>query len=338
MAAEHEVPTGAMVNTFDEFLLWEATTRDVLDVKKCYIDVAGDVLAGIVLSEIVYWHLPDRKGETRLRVEKNGKMWIAVRRYEWWDRVRVHPRGADRALAILSKLGLIEKDVFKFYGEPTVHVRIVEDVFLREVSRIVSQPVSNPYVPDSRKREIEITGKGKTKSRKKPNPVTEITAENNLPTHVPETPPLTDEGKQEVIASANATMNAVLYQERAFQEHETYKNRTKFPAGILRDFADTYVKHTGQHPSSAKQVTYWLMVFNDWKDSGYTVKVLDIALRHAKKQNLTITVPSSLSAREGGIMAWVDGEIRKGNTFPDLQDKPAEGKYWRKVGGDPSAN
>lgn len=82
---------------FAAFLAWEKETKDVLDFKTTYVDVAGDLNAGLMLSEIIYWYLPSRDGKTRLRVHRNGFDWIASRRYEWWDRIRLSTKQADRA-------------------------------------------------------------------------------------------------------------------------------------------------------------------------------------------------------------------------------------------------
>ena len=36
------------------FLTWEVRSRDTLEVKRCYVDVAGgDLIAGILLSQII---------------------------------------------------------------------------------------------------------------------------------------------------------------------------------------------------------------------------------------------------------------------------------------------
>ncbi|MEW6287670.1 MAG: hypothetical protein AB1509_15725 [Chloroflexota bacterium] len=147
-----------MANTtneaFQQFLLWESTTRDTLDVKKIYMDIAGDPMAGIALSELLYWYLPDKNGGvSKLRIEKPKEkggpvyQWIAVRRYEWWDRCRFSPEQADYALRKLIERGLIEKKVFKFDGEPTVHIRLIEDAFLQAFSRLSANPPVNPYLP-----------------------------------------------------------------------------------------------------------------------------------------------------------------------------------------------
>ncbi len=130
---------------FQQFLHWEATTRDALDVKLAYIDLAEDLAAGAVLSEIVSWYLPNKAGGSNLRVERNGFLWNAVPRSKWWDRCRLSPEQADYALRKLIKKGLIEKAVFMFGGVPTVHVRLCIDHFLAQLTALIETPSDNPH-------------------------------------------------------------------------------------------------------------------------------------------------------------------------------------------------
>lgn len=129
-----------------EFLAWEKTTRDTIDFKKVYVDIAGDIVAGLALSEIVFWHLPSsQSGQTKLRVHKVGHLWIARARHEWWERTRITPKQVDRVLTILVDKGLIVKKNFKFNGSPTTHIRIVWETFLEQLQAVVHQPVPSPY-------------------------------------------------------------------------------------------------------------------------------------------------------------------------------------------------
>ena len=143
---------------FKEFLSWEASTHDIIDFKKIYVDIAGDINTGLMLSEIVYWYHPSREsGRTKLRIEQEGQLWIACRRYEWWDRTRLTPKQADTAIKRLVKAGLIVKKVFKFKAEPTVHVRLDEVRFLRRLKSILGNPPVNPHLPVKRE-PIPING------------------------------------------------------------------------------------------------------------------------------------------------------------------------------------
>lgn len=127
-------------DSFSHFLLWERSSRDSLDVKRVYIDMAGDLVAGVVLSQIVYWHLPSRDGTPRLQVEREGKLWLAKGREEWWDECRISPKQADRALEVLEERGLIEVRLFKFGRAPRKHIRIRQEAFLQAWKAEVNGP------------------------------------------------------------------------------------------------------------------------------------------------------------------------------------------------------
>jgi hypothetical protein len=136
-------------STFNDFLAWERASRDTIDFKRVYVDLAeGDILAGLTLSELVYWYLPSKDGGvSKLRVEFQGEMWRAIRLYEWWDRARLTPEQARRAIGLLKDLGVVATTLHKFKGEPTTHIRIVEDVFLAKLEACIASPKENPFSP-----------------------------------------------------------------------------------------------------------------------------------------------------------------------------------------------
>lgn len=133
----------------DEFLNWEHGSRDIIDFKKLYVDMTGDHLAALALSEIVYWHLPNQQGQSKLRVTHEGEQWIAVPRYEWWDRTRMTPRQIDSAMKKLVKTKLVVKKFFAFNRAKTTHVRINWDAFLLMWNSLINAPLENPYKPKS---------------------------------------------------------------------------------------------------------------------------------------------------------------------------------------------
>ena len=152
------------------FFAWEKASRDSLDVKKIYIDMAGDILTGILLSQIVYWHLPNKQGQSKLRVLKCGHAWLVKKRDDWWEECRLTPRQVDRAIKSLAEQHLIVTSVRKFNGAPTLHVRIDEEGFLARLD-------SFACLPEITKREaisptgdiLDITQRGE--------PLTETTTE-----------------------------------------------------------------------------------------------------------------------------------------------------------------
>lgn len=158
------------MTSFKDFLLWELASSDTIDFKKVYVDIAGDLNAGLMLSEIVYWYLPGKNGNpNKLKVERDGYQWIAARRGEWWDRTRLTPDQSDRAMAILCQCGYLEKKRYKFAGEVTVHIRLIEDKFLEAWQYFIHNPPINQYLPN----EMELPKKAKSKSVKRQNPIAE---------------------------------------------------------------------------------------------------------------------------------------------------------------------
>ena len=116
--------------TIETFFRWEQTSRDTVDFKKIYVDITGDLIAGLLLSQIIYWHLPGNDGKSKLQVKKEGKLWLAKGRSDWWDEVRITSKKFDRASKLLKEQNIIETKLFKFYGNPTTHINLKEKIFL----------------------------------------------------------------------------------------------------------------------------------------------------------------------------------------------------------------
>jgi hypothetical protein len=173
---EAEVQTQSLekneADWWEEFLAWEGTSPDTVDFKTIYVDMAGDVIAGLLLSQIVYWYLPSKKdGRPKLRVYKDGHYWIAKARKDWWDELRIRAKRADRALSILEKKGLIVTAVYKFNRAPTTHIRIVKEKFLTAwAARLASLQEEQPIFPkgeypnglSSQKGKIDVPQRGKS--------------------------------------------------------------------------------------------------------------------------------------------------------------------------------
>ncbi len=116
--------------TRNEFFKHELVSRDTIDVKKIYVDIAGDLVSGVLLSQVMFWHLPNKEGGTKLRVKKEGHLWLAKKRDDWWDECRVSPKQFDRSVKELEKRQCVKTKLFKFDGNPTKHVRMNWDDFL----------------------------------------------------------------------------------------------------------------------------------------------------------------------------------------------------------------
>jgi hypothetical protein len=164
-------------STESSFLSWEAKSRDTIEVKRCYIDVAGDITAGIILSQIVYWFLPNRKGEARTTiVDDEGYRWIAKKSDDWWEECRVPPATARRHLESLAKRKLIFLAVKQFNRTPTTHIRINFDLLS---DLLISKNAL------AQNEQIDLLNMSESTCSKRANPIkeaettTEITAESS---------------------------------------------------------------------------------------------------------------------------------------------------------------
>ena len=194
-----------------EFLEWERLSRDTIDVKRCYIDICGDVVTGLMLSQIIYWNLPGT-GDSKLCVERDGKIWLAKKRKDWWEECRISVKQVDRSLKILKDLGLIEVRLYQFSGLPTQHIWLNVSALLEGVKRILPKGQSGYY----RKGKVGIT------ERVKPFPITKTT---NIDYPTETTPKIPRKGpgkpseKDGIVSAMFTEMRAYLgYPERVPQD------------------------------------------------------------------------------------------------------------------------
>lgn len=127
---------------------------DGFRVKTIYVDICDDLIAGLLLSQIIYWYKPDSEGKTKLRVKHDGHLWIAKRRTDWKEEIRISAKQYDRAIIHLQKMGFVETKVFKFGASTMVHIRLLKSN--------VEKAVDKHLHPELPKREIENSPKGKT--------------------------------------------------------------------------------------------------------------------------------------------------------------------------------
>lgn len=96
-------------------------------VHHAYVDICGDLTAGALLGQILYWLAPQNGGEPRARIEKEGYRWIAKARADWWDEIRISPKQYDRAIKVLEDKRFVEVRTMKFDGNPMKHIRIIPE-------------------------------------------------------------------------------------------------------------------------------------------------------------------------------------------------------------------
>lgn len=121
----------------------QKSQEDKVCVQKAYIDIAGDIEAAFVLDELLFFTLPrPETGKSGLRVWKEGFLWMAVGREDWWERKRLTARQADLATEKLIEKKLVFKEVHKFNGLNTVHLRLNVEEFFKAYTQILDK--ANP--------------------------------------------------------------------------------------------------------------------------------------------------------------------------------------------------
>jgi len=136
-----------------ELFQLETFARNGFMVRLSYVDIAEDLIAGILLGQIVYWYMPNEQGKSKLRVKKNGEFWLAKGREDWKNEIRITPKQYDRAIKILIDKRLVEVQKFKFNGAPTNHIKLN----ISEVTERVKSILTFGENPNSPLGEMELT-------------------------------------------------------------------------------------------------------------------------------------------------------------------------------------
>lgn len=146
------------VKSLNDYFAIERAHEDQIKVKRMYIDMANDLVAGILLGQILYWFTPKKDGSLRVSIKHDGKLWLAKKREDWWNEVRITIKQFDRACQILEDKGLIETDIFRFAGSPTKHIRPNETKILQGVKSILTKG-RNPNVSNG---SMDVNENGKS--------------------------------------------------------------------------------------------------------------------------------------------------------------------------------
>mgnify|MGYP001616136034 CR=1 FL=1 len=105
-----------------------ATNRTVA-FRPALVDIVGDVVTGLVLSQLLYW-------TPRATVRLDGKLWVVKAASAWWEECRVTTKQARRSVDLMVDMGLVERRVEQWNGAPTTHMRIIPEVMERKISEL----------------------------------------------------------------------------------------------------------------------------------------------------------------------------------------------------------
>lgn len=136
----------------NKFLALKSIEQQRVNFEMTYVDVAGgDLVAGLLLSQIIYWFSPDKNGKSKTRATYKGRRAIAKNRYDWYEEVRITPRQYDRSIKILKELNIVDIENSMFSGKRTPFIMLNDDVFLRLYNNELSRynETVTPILPNS---------------------------------------------------------------------------------------------------------------------------------------------------------------------------------------------
>lgn len=110
-----------------------------IGLKREYVQVTGDLASACLLSQIVYWHRPDKNGKTRLRVFRDGKLWAADRVSKWTVACQISEGQYKRAVKNLTQLGLVEHAIYKFAGITVPHFALNHQAFAEALAGVFDE-------------------------------------------------------------------------------------------------------------------------------------------------------------------------------------------------------
>jgi len=200
------------------FLALKALEQQRVNFEIAYVDIAnGDLVAGLLLSQIIYWFLPDKDGKNKTRATYNGRQAIAKNRDDWYQEVRISPKQYDRAIKILQDLNIVEVTNSMFKGKRTPFIMINEYVFLELYKNALQVMTIGEH---------RYSPKVKTDVDKKERPLTETTTETTT----------------EIINNDNGILSNDENSIRPFPNSDVINAMRVY-------MTDLYVKKTGnQHP------------------------------------------------------------------------------------------
>ena len=169
------------------FQKWHAETNDSLDFKKTYVDMVDDLVAGLMLSQIVSWYLPNQDGPPR--VEKNGMILYVKEHQQWYASCRITKSRARRALTILKKKEVVITEVHLFEQKATTYIRINWEGFMRAFNSATKPSGQKPLLGSTEKSIPGNTEKSIPES-----------AQNSIPENVQK--PLPESAQRELPESA----------------------------------------------------------------------------------------------------------------------------------------
>ena len=148
--------------------------RDVVLIRNIWTRILKSATSSLLFNQILYWSTEDKKGNSKLKVKKDGYYWIAKTYQQWEEEIYLPASTVRDAVNKLSKLGLISTHSYMFNGLKTLHIRVDWSAY----SRLLQEEFDLNFPGEFRDAEIEEqaeTQKVIPKAEKLPRKKEEVT-------------------------------------------------------------------------------------------------------------------------------------------------------------------
>jgi hypothetical protein len=110
--------------------------ENVIVVKPVYKQITGSMNSAALLAQIIYWHTPGATGATKLRVKRDGELWLVKSWKDWETEIGLSRMQSRVALDKLRALGLIFTQVHKFNSTPTTYIKLRVDMLDAAIEKV----------------------------------------------------------------------------------------------------------------------------------------------------------------------------------------------------------
>ena len=151
----------------EKFLALKSVEQQRINFEMTYVDMAGgDLIAGLLLSQIIYWFTPNKHGKSKIKATYKGRPALAKSRDEWYKEIRITPKQYDRAIDILKEKGFVDVKNSMFNSKKTPFIMLNEDIFLSVYTKWVYRflPLGNIGFDERVKPLTKITTKTTTET------------------------------------------------------------------------------------------------------------------------------------------------------------------------------
>lgn len=109
----------------------------------------GSINMAIIIDEMLYWYSPPKKAgiddyATKLRVVRDGFLWIVRSREDWEESKGLSPKQYDYSMKKLVKLGYVVSEAKKYRGKKQCYIRLTPKFMLEYEEFLQAQEPKTP--------------------------------------------------------------------------------------------------------------------------------------------------------------------------------------------------